>query len=88
MARTFLLSLALIAAVPRFAPAQFTTFLPPRRPPEKVDTAKRVAVAKKKVPEPRDTANRIRLTNMREWVDSAVGIRSTPPGPPARLATT
>ena len=86
VARTFLLSLALIVAVPRFAPAQFTTFIPPRRPPEKVDTGKRVAVAKKKAPAPSAAAPRIRLTNMRVWVDSAVGIRSTP-RPPTRRDT-
>ena len=86
MARTFLLSLALIVAVPRLAPAQFTTFIPPRRPPEKVDTGKRVAVAKKKAPAPSEAAPRIRLTNMRVWVDSAVGIRSTP-RPPTRRDT-
>ena len=84
MSRRILLSLALIVAVPRFAPAQFTTFIPPPRPPERVSTRRSErSLRRRRRLSLRDTIGRIRLTDMRIWVDSAVGIRSTA-RPPAR----
>lgn len=66
------LSLVLVAVLPAVAPAQFTTYIAPRK---QVDTAKTPTVAEAKAKA--DTAARQALTNMKAWVDSAAG-RSMP----------
>lgn len=73
-----LLVVALIVTVPRFAAAQFTTFIPPRpiEKPVVVSVKPKAVAAKRKVQV--ETLPRIRLTDMRIWVDSAVGIPSSP----------
>lgn len=65
-------ALLLLIVAPRVIEAQFTTFIPPRRPP-KVDTTNRIAATR---PETTSAARamlkRIRLTNRKVWVDSVV----------------
>ncbi len=61
-------SLVLVAVLPAVAPAQFTTYIAPRK---QVDTARPPTVAQAKAKA--DTAARQALTNMKAWVDSAAG---------------
>jgi len=80
-----LVLLGLIVVLPRFSSAQFTTFIPPRPPPPKPESLmRRPVVAKKKEAEVLGPIYRVRLAPMKQWVDSAVGIRSTPRPPASR----
>lgn len=76
MVRRFrqLLAFAVMAAVPRIASAQFTTFIPPQ--PRAVDSAvaKAAAVTKAKA----DSVAQAHVTNMQTWVDSAAGLVAPP----------
>ena len=66
----FFSATAALAPAPLFA--QITTFVaPPRK--VAVDSAKTVAAATAKA----DTVARMKLTNMRAWVDSAAGVSTT-----------
>lgn len=66
----FFAATAALAPAPLFA--QITTFVaPPRK--EAVDSAKTVAATAAKA----DTVARMKLTDMKAWVDSAAGVRTT-----------
>ena len=66
---------SLVAALmflPVVASAQITTFVPP---PRKVDSVKQAIVAEQRVRS--DSVARMTLTDMKAWVDSAVGAVET-----------
>ena len=69
-----LLALAVIAAVPRMASAQFTTFIPPK--PRAVDSAVAATATQQKAKA--DSVAQAHVTNMQTWVDSAAGIAAPP----------
>jgi hypothetical protein len=77
-----LLVLALIAGLPGFAQAQFTTFIPPKN--KVADSVKAVVVAQQKAQV--DSSVQAQITNMKTWVDSAAGIASTTPMSPMTAA--
>jgi len=70
----YLLALALSAGVSSVGAAQFTTYIPPRV--KLTDSAKAVVVAKEKARG--DSIERVRLTEMKAWVDSAAGSPAVP----------
>jgi hypothetical protein len=72
-----LLVLALIAGLPGFAGAQFTTFIPPQH--KVADSIKAAVVAQQKAQT--DTSIQTQLANMKTWVDSAAGLVPTPTTP-------
>lgn len=61
--------LALLAGLPTMTWAQFTTFIPPSS--KVVDSVKTAAVAQAQART--DSVMRIKLTDMKAWVDSAAG---------------
>jgi hypothetical protein len=61
--------LALIAALPATASAQFTTFIPPQKAKDSV----KAAVAAQQQTRA-DSVTSASVTNMRAWVDSAAGV--------------
>ena len=67
-------SIAILAALPRIAAAQFTTFIPPQT--KLADSIKAVVAAEGKARV--DSTNVARITNMKVWVDSAAGVLPTP----------
>jgi len=67
-------SIAILAALPRVAAAQFTTFIPPQT--KLADSVKAVVAAEGKARV--DSTNVARITNMKVWVDSAAGVLPTP----------
>ena len=90
MSYRYLLALALAAGIASEASAQFTTFIPPQnKAADSVKTA--VAVQQRAVA---DSIQRVQLTNMKTWVDSAAGSvaapaptrAATPPGPRTQAA--
>jgi hypothetical protein len=83
MSHRRLLVLALLAGLPGFAGAQFTTFIPPQN--KVADSVKAVVVAQQTARA--DTALNVRLTNMKTWVDSAAGISPAPTSAADSLAT-
>jgi hypothetical protein len=84
-----LIFLALLGGLPTMVWGQFTTFIPPQPPRAKVtDSAKTVVIRHETVRT--DTIMRMRLTDMRAWVDSAAGSvapPSTAPKPPESVPT-
>jgi len=62
--------LAVLVIVPGAAQSQFTTFIPPRN--KVADSVKAVVAAEQKAQS--DSAQRLQITNMKTWVDSAAGI--------------
>ena len=74
MSHRRLLVLALIAGLPGFAGAQFTTFIPPQH--KVADSIKAAVVAQQKAQT--DTSIQTQLANMKTWVDSAAGLVPTP----------
>jgi hypothetical protein len=71
--RRFLILAALVAS-PRFAAAQFTTFIPPQN--KVADSVKQVAAVQQKAQA--DSVASMQLTNMKTWVDSAAGVAPAP----------
>ena len=70
--RRFIFVLAIAAAAPSVAQAQFTTFIPPRT----ADSVKAAVVAtQQKIS---DSVAKAQITDLKTWVDSASGI--VPPG--------
>ena len=67
-------AIAILAALPKIAAAQFTTFMPPQA--KLTDSAKAVVTAAEKARV--DSTNVARITNMKVWVDSAAGVLPTP----------
>jgi hypothetical protein len=62
--------LALLAGLPTMTWAQFTTFIPPNT--KSADSVKAVVVAQQQQART-DSVMRIKLTDMKAWVDSAAG---------------
>jgi hypothetical protein len=72
-----LLFLALLGGLPTMVWGQFTTYMPPLPPqPKPTDSAKVVVVRHETVRT--DTSMRMRLTDMKTWVDSAAGSVAPP----------
>jgi hypothetical protein len=69
-----LIILALLGALPTISWAQFTTFIPPRT--KAAEPAKTVVVARERART--DSVMRIKLTDMKAWVDSAAGSVAVP----------
>jgi hypothetical protein len=69
--------LALLAGLPTMTWAQFTTFIPPRG--KSADSIKAVVVAQQQART--DSVMRIKLTDMKAWVDSAAGSVVPPAAP-------
>jgi hypothetical protein len=67
-------AIAILAALPKMAAAQFTTFIPPQT--KVTDSVKAVVAAEEKARV--DSTNVARITNMKVWVDSAAGVLPTP----------
>jgi hypothetical protein len=68
------LAIAVLAALPKIAAAQFTTFIPPQS--KVTDSVKAVVAAEEKARV--DSATTARITNMKVWVDSAAGVLPVP----------
>lgn len=66
-------AIAILAALPKVAAAQFTTFIPPKT--KVADSVRAVVVAEGKARV--DSTNVARITNMKVWVDSAAGVLPT-----------
>ena len=67
-------AMAILAALPKVAGAQFTTFIPPQA--KLADSVKAVVATEEKARV--DSINVARITNMKVWVDSAAGVLPTP----------
>ena len=84
-----LIFLALLGGLPTMVWGQFTTFIPPQpSQPRLTDSAKTVVVRHETVRT--DTSMRMRLTDMKAWVDSAAGSVAPPvsaPKPPEAAPT-
>jgi len=76
MPHRYLLALALTAGISATASAQFTTFIAPQTKQTPAQKAAVVAQEKTRV----DSIQRVQLTNMKTWVDSAAG-SIAPPAP-------
>src|SRR5438309_7622709 len=66
--------LALIAAMPGMARAQFTTFIPPHT--KGADSVKAAAVVQQRAVS--DSIAKVQIADMKTWVDSAAGVLPTP----------
>lgn len=69
-----LIVLALLGALPTISWAQFTTFIPPQT--KTADSAKTAVVAQERART--DSVMKIKLTDMKAWVDSAAGSLALP----------
>ena len=69
-----LIILALLGALPTISWAQITTFIPPQT--KAAEAAKTVALARERART--DSVMRIRLSDMKAWVDSAAGSVAVP----------
>ena len=67
--------LALLAGLPTMTWAQFTTYIPPQS--KVADSAKTAVVVQERART--DSVTRIKLTDMKAWVDSAAGSVAIPP---------
>lgn len=74
MSYRYLLTFALIAGVSSAASAQFTTFIPPQ--PKAADSVKTAIATQQRAQA--DSIQRVQLTNMKTWVDSAAGVVAPP----------
>jgi len=74
MPHRYLLVLALTAGMTSAASAQFTTFIPPQT--KQTPAAQAAVVAQQKART--DSIQRVQLTNMKTWVDSAAGSIAPP----------
>jgi hypothetical protein len=77
MTHRYLLALALTAGLSATASAQFTTFIAPQTKQTPAQKAAAIAQEKTRV----DSIQRVQLTNMKTWVDSAAGTVAPPPKP-------
>jgi hypothetical protein len=68
-----LFAIAIVAALPKVAAAQFTTFIQPQN--KVTDSVKAVVAADEKARD--DSTTTARITNMKVWVDSAAGVLPT-----------
>jgi hypothetical protein len=66
--------LALLGALPTISWAQFTTFIPPQ--PQTVKAANAAVVARERART--DSVMKIKLSDMKAWVDSAAGSVAVP----------
>jgi len=76
--------LALLAGLPTMTWAQFTTFIPPRA--KSADSIKAVVVAQQQART--DSVMRIKLADMKAWVDSAAGSVAQPIAADPTVTTT
>jgi hypothetical protein len=74
MSYRYLLGLVLVAGVSSAAAAQFTTFIPPQT--KAGDSVKAAVATQQRVKA--DSIQRVQLTNMKTWVDSAAGVVAPP----------
>ena len=74
MSFRYLVAFAFIAGVSSAASAQFTTFIPPHT--KAADSAKTAVAAQQRAEA--DSIQRVQLTNMKTWVDSAAGVVAPP----------
>ena len=74
MSYRYLLALALAAGISSEASAQFTTFIPPQT--KAADSVKTAVAAQQRAVA--DSIQRVQLTNMKTWVDSAAGVVAPP----------
>ncbi len=81
MTHRYLLALALTAGISATASAQFTTFIAPQTKQTPAQKAAAVAQEKTRV----DSIQRVQLTNMKTWVDSAAGSIAPPAAIPDTL---
>lgn len=65
-----LFAITILAALPKIAAAQFTTFIPPQS--KVTDSVKAVVAAGEQARV--DSTSAARITNMKVWVDSAAGV--------------
>ena len=77
--------LALLGALPTISWAQFTTFIPPQSKTA-ADSAKTAVVAQERART--DSVMKIKLTDMKAWVDSAAGSLALPATAADPAATT
>jgi hypothetical protein len=70
----WIIALAIIAASPAVAAAQFTTFIAPPNPVK--DSIKAAVVAEQRAAS--DSITHAQITDMKTWVDSAAGIVPVP----------
>jgi hypothetical protein len=85
-----LIFLALLAGLPTMVWAQFTTFIPPQKNNKLTEPAKAVVAVARDTART-DTIARMKLTDMKAWVDSAAGSvvpPATAPKPPEPVPTT
>ena len=75
MSFRYLLGFAFIAGISSAGSAQFTTFIPPQT--KAADSVKTAVAAEQRAQA--DSIQRVQLTNMKTWVDSAAGVVA-PPG--------
>jgi hypothetical protein len=74
MSYRYLIAFAFIAGSSSAASAQFTTFIPPRT--KAADSVKAAVATQQRVRT--DSIQRVQLTNMKTWVDSAAGVVAPP----------
>ena len=74
MSFRYLLVAALAAGISSEASAQFTTFIPPQT--KAADSAKTAVAIQQRAQA--DSIQRVQLTNMKTWVDSASGVVAPP----------
>src|SRR4051812_31423186 len=74
VSKRWVVAIALIAAWPAAASAQFTTFIAPPNPVK--DSIKAAVVAEQRAVA--DSVTHAQITDMKTWVDSAAGVVPTP----------
>ena len=74
MPHRYLLGLALVAGISSAGSAQFTTFIPPHS--KGADSIKAAVTTQQRAQT--DSIQRVQLTNMKTWVDSAAGVVAPP----------
>jgi len=85
-----LIFIALLGGLPTMVWAQFTTFIPPQPPRPKVTDSAKTVVIRHETVRTDTSIMRMRLTDMRAWVDSAAGSVAPPttaPKPPESAPT-
>lgn len=74
MSYRYLLAFAFCTGISSAATAQFTTFIPPQT--RAADSVKTAVAAQQRAET--DSIQRVQLTNMKTWVDSAAGVIAPP----------
>ena len=74
MSYRYVLAFAFCTGISSAATAQFTTFIPPQT--KAADSGKTAVAAQQRAEA--DSIQRVQLTNMKTWVDSAAGVIAPP----------